>query len=330
MERQMEQDFEHTSGEPSTDVKKDTTRFTESVQDELNHHEEMNEIGLSSYSNSKAGQTEIKEYNLVPQTQEEETEEARKSVKATQDIKPNRLHGTSLFTVIILYLLALGAMSAEGIVYQSIVENVLGILGFESYLVASFAVVFTKFTTVVFYSQIKYWVNEGNPRFRYWFKTLLFFFVALILVNAVAIGINNIRNIEQTEKMDKILFLQKEDPGSSELGQAISELQQNNNLLFSIVRYCAIAFLGLLSIVCGTLLWALGYMHSKALNLKYKIASLRKQLSKTRSNFQYIHSTRDDLISLQKEIICLYGHKSYYEKLMSPANKDVLPVSESK
>ncbi len=331
MDKKEPQIFKHAPGISPPLEETAPKAIDPSVPDTLTHFDGLGKIGEGNYALSISEQKDSKEYKLIPKTQEEKVNEGRESLWASLNIRPNRLYAASVMKVFWSYFGAIAAILAEFFVFQSIAENVLEIDENKSYFVALFAVVFTKFIQAAFLPKIKEWIKENNTRLHNWFKTLLFLFVILILVNAITVGLNNIFDIDRTAKLENILFLQEENPDSPELEQALADFQQNDNTLFSIVRLFAIAFLGFLAIPCASLLWALGDLYFEALKRKIEKIKLQKELSRIRSTFHYLIETHADLLSLQKEIICLFGHKTYYEKLMSEAvQKDVQTDIESK
>ncbi len=292
-----------------------------SIQNEISLNKGLKQLGEGYFSLFKADAQYTKKYEFLPQTPEEAKNEARLSVLKSMNLTPNRLQSASKMKAVWNYAGAILSAGAEGFVYYSIAYYVLGLEFFASVVIALFPFVFTKLIQAQLLPYIKKWIKENNTKIKSWFKVLLFCFVALILVNSVTGGILNKINIDRTQEQEHIALLQEEDPDSEELDKALAQLEDPSPF-DDIVGFLAIALLGLLAIPAGAFLWALGDFYRQALVLRKRIDFLRKELSRIRSNFQYTDSTRHTLFALQKEIISFYGLKNYYERLMSPEEKN--------
>lgn len=273
---------------------------------------------------------------MIPKTAIEKFTEEKMQLFATFHTEGNPLRTASRGKQLLCYFGAVLSMLAEYFVFRNIAENALGMLLIETYFVAFFSVVFTKFIQIVFQRRIKSWLKENSRKLRSLIKTLLYVFTILILINAVMAGITNLFNIDHQKKIEQIEILsqqieqsQEEDTSDLEvdLHEAQNDLTSGTSLFFLIARFCAVALLGLLAIVCGAVLWTMGDLYKDALKSQKRVKILSDKLSQVRANFHSYLQTFDDLLSLQKDLLMLYGQKAFLEKLMSTEQEKALKVN---
>ena len=322
-----------------TDFKNTNTfdgSFPKSVKEETNLNLWLSLIGEQFYNSTQSAKRKIKEYSLLPKTDFENFTEEKMQLLATFHTEGNPLRTASHGKQFLCYIGAIFSILAEYFVFRHIAENALGMLLIETYFVAFFSVVFTKFIQVVFQRRIKSWLKENSRKLRSLIKTLLYGFAILILINGLMAGITNLYNIEQQRKIEQIeilsLQIEQSQGGDrsaleADLQKAQNDLTETNNVFFLIARFCAVALLGLLAIACGAVLWSMADFYTDALRLQKRVQALNDKLSQLRANFHSYLQTFDDLLSLQKDLLVLYGQKAFLEKLMSKEQEKALEIT---
>ncbi len=314
------------------------SRIAEAVKEELDATLWLGWIGEQYYKLSEASKRkDLKKYKLKEQTSREKEAEAKKSLLQHLQVKPNPLKYASKFKVYFNYIVVILGMLAEFFIYQGIAENAFGMPLFKSYFVGFLVLLFTKFTQISIFKYIKQWIQEKNLRFRTIEKTVIFVFVLLILLNGLMMGITNLNEIDRGKKIQQIEYLsesiaESEEYGENtsemetELAEIQSELNEEENWFSKIAKFISVAFIGLLSIGAGAMLFVIADLYNDALKLKNKLEKFRDRQAELHANFNYYLTTYDDLISLQKEIIQLFGQKHFLEKLLSPKQAESLKI----
>ena len=116
----------------------------------------------------------------------------------------------------------------------------------------------------------------------------------------------------------------------AELNHLQAELNEKESPFFIIARYLSIALIGLLAIGCGATLFVFADLFNDALRLKKKLQKEKDRQAEHRANFEYFLTTYDDLLSLQKEILKLYGQKQFLEKLLSKQREQDMKILPQK
>lgn len=315
-------------------------RVVDPVKDELDRQRWFGWIGDFHQLYSQDALPIKKDYSLSPETAEEKQFSEKKLLKSNLQVKHNPLQYTNIVKVRILLFAAILSMAAEYLVFRNIAENALGMPRFEASIVGSFAIVFTKLVQVFINKYVKTWISENSLKARKVFTKLLIALVVLIFVNAFVAGISNIHNVNQQKKLERLEYVSSQIEMTEESGGDTEELQNEFKTLqedyskesgfFQIIKFLAIAFLGILAIGCGSVLWSVGDLYWDTLKLKKKLENLNEKLARTRSNFQYIQTTYDRLLMLQRDIIHLQGQKHFLERLMSKDQDESLKFSNQK
>lgn len=312
------------------------SRIPELVKEEKDYHLFSSELGIQYYLNTQASKRkERKNYLFLPQTKYEQEAAERNSFLQFLQIKPNALVFATKLKIWIYYVIVILGILAEYIIYQSIFENAFGMPVIKAYLSGFLVLLFTKFVQLSLQNHIKHWVKENNIKYRTIFKTILYVFIVLILTNAVFMGITNINEIEQQKKIADAEFVALSIADAEEFGEDVtellaeqkqleSELNEDESLFFTIGKYLSIGLIGLLAIGAGAILFAMADLYQDALRLKARIQKLKDRHAELQANFEYFLTTYDELISLQREIVQLFGEKQFLEKLLSKQQETAL------
>ncbi len=342
MELNNDSSFPYTLGvqyKPEHSNSFDAGRVPESVKEETDTLLHLKRIGEQYFKYTQAGKRENrKDYRLLPQTKhEQETEEKLNFLRHLQ-VKPNVLRFATTAKVWTNSIVVFLGMIAELFIYQSIAENAFNMSIVKSYFIGVLVLLFTKFVQVSIQKHIKYWIKENNILFRSVHKTLIFVFVGLIFLNAMMLGITNLNQINQLKKIEQIECLSSSIDESQEYGEDSAELETELNQLqaelhkdvngfFTIAKFISIALIGLLAIGCGATLFVFADLYRDALKLQKDIQNLKDRQAELRANVGYFLTTNDDLLSLQKEILQMFGQKHFLEKLLSSEREKDLQIT---
>jgi len=317
-------------------------RIPEVVQDETDALLHLERLGQQSQSyNEAAKRKNRKDYPLREVTQREQEAEEKKSLLMHLQVKPNALRYSSPVKVWTYYIVVLLGMGAEFFIYQSIAENAFGMPPFKSYITGMLVLLFTKFVQVAIQPHLKHWIKENNLLYKSVHKIVIFVFVGLILLNATMLGITNLHQINQTKKIEQIeslstMIADAEESGEdtteleAELNQLQGELGEKESGFFVIAKYLSIALIGLLAIGSGATLFVFAELYNDALQLKKKLQKEKNAQAEHRASREYLLTTYDDLLSLQKEILKLYEQKQFLEKLLSKQREQDMKIQTQK
>lgn len=340
--KENKQDFPFTKG---CNVKKEDannfdveSRVAEVVKGELDLNLALNWIGQQYYDFSQAAKRVAKKFEFIAQTENENELEQKQALRNNLQDKANTLGYVDKSKVRISAVLVILSMLSESVIYTNIGQNVFGLHLEEAILLACLVLVFVKYIGTIVSPYVLEYLKGSTLKVRTIQKTMLFVLVFATLLNSTFIGIVNLTEIQRKKKIEQMAFLTssiaeiEEYEGNTnelqkELNSIQAELNEKENGFFYVAKFIAIALLGLLSISCGAVIYALFEFQKSSLKLKNSIAKLRDRKVILKTNLPYFINSYEQLISIQKQLIMLMGEKHFLETLLSKEKEEQMKLN---
>jgi len=289
---------------------------------------ELSLMDNEAYTNSEASRkTPLTPKELKPPSDIEVDHNRTKGFQENFNREPSVLAYASKKKNLVLICCMLFLLIPEYIVYQAIGENILK-LGDKSWLFALSIIGVCKTLAILKLRHYKNNIKDFKAVRKYFFTSYMVALVILILVQVAALGFLNAENQKQAQLTNKyrslsMALIDAEEKGydTTELEAKVSsvqkELSKDESWFMKLVRNLAIILLSVMILLCSSFIYVLYELMADALRLKQKLLAMKKKLELIRANIIKYPQEYATTLSLERELIGLFGQKRYLEKLIS-------------